>query len=116
MGSGRIESTGVPVIHFGSPPPVRKKKKKGKKRDSVDTVRGDATDSAARDASIKHPEHYPAHPSGIEPIQIAKHESFGRGNIIKYVMRAPYKGAELSDLLKAQFYLEQEIERVQNAG
>lgn len=65
--------------------------------------------------TIKRPSHYAgAHPSGVEPIQITKHETFVRGNIIKYVMRAPYKGKELEDLLKAQQYLAWEIERVRD--
>lgn len=61
--------------------------------------------------AVKHPSHY-YHPSGIEVIQITKHETFVRGNIIKYVLRAPYKGDELQDLLKAREYLDMEIERV----
>ena len=63
------------------------------------------------DDVVKNPRHY-AHPSGIEVIDITRYESFLRGNIIKYVMRAPYKGAELQDLQKAAQYLEWEIERV----
>lgn len=61
---------------------------------------------------IKRPAHYTEHPSGIEPIQITKYETFLRGNILKYVMRAPYKGRELEDLKKARQYLDWEIERV----
>lgn len=57
-------------------------------------------------------EHYKSHPSGIEAIEITQYESFLRGNIIKYIMRAPYKGTELEDLEKAQEYLTWEIERV----
>ncbi len=57
-------------------------------------------------------EHYKSHPSGIEAIEITQFESFLRGNIIKYVMRAPYKGDELADLEKAAEYLQWEIERV----
>jgi len=60
---------------------------------------------------VKHPSHYTAHPSGIEVIEITKHESFLRGNIIKYVLRAPYKGNELQDLKKARQYLDWEIEQ-----
>lgn len=56
--------------------------------------------------------HYKSHPSGIEAIEITQYESFLRGNIIKYVMRAPYKGSELADLEKAAEYLQWEIERV----
>jgi hypothetical protein len=57
--------------------------------------------------------HYQSHPSGIEAIEITQYESFLRGNIIKYLLRAPYKGTELQDLFKAKQYLEWEIERVQ---
>lgn len=57
-------------------------------------------------------EHYRSHPSGIEAIEITQYESFLRGNIIKYVLRAPYKGDELADLEKAAEYLQWEIERV----
>ena len=53
------------------------------------------------------------HPSGIETIQITRHESFLRGNILKYVLRAPYKGSELEDLKKASVYLQWEIERLE---
>ena len=56
--------------------------------------------------------HYKQHPSGIEPLDIAKWESFNRGNIIKYVMRAPYKGDELGDLTKARDYIDAEIEMI----
>jgi len=62
---------------------------------------------------ITKPSHYNVHPSGIEPIEICKHETFLRGNIIKYVMRAPYKGNELQDMKKAQENLRLEIERLE---
>lgn len=64
---------------------------------------------------VEHPAHY-QHPSGIEVIDITKHETFVRGNIIKYVLRAPYKGTELQDLKKAKQYLEWEIERLEASG
>ncbi|OJU41847.1 MAG: hypothetical protein BGN97_03615 [Microbacterium sp. 69-10] len=63
--------------------------------------------------SVKHPGHYTSHPSGVEVIEITRHESFLRGNILKYVLRAPRKGNELEDLRKAQTYLAWEIERVE---
>lgn len=61
---------------------------------------------------VKHPKHY-FHPSGIEVIDITRYESFLRGNILKYVLRAPYKGNELQDLKKAAQYLNWEIERIE---
>lgn len=63
---------------------------------------------------VNTPTHY-QHPSGIEVIEITRHESFLRGNVLKYVLRAPYKGNELEDLKKAAKYLAWEIERVENA-
>ena len=63
---------------------------------------------------VNHPSHYNSHPSGIEAIQITEHETFLRGNILKYVLRAPYKGNELEDLEKAAWYLQREIQRVRN--
>jgi hypothetical protein len=64
---------------------------------------------------VKHPSHYTSHPSGIEVIKITQHETFLRGNIIKYVLRAPYKGSELEDLKKARQYLDWEIEQKEAA-
>jgi hypothetical protein len=62
---------------------------------------------------VASPTHYRSHPSGIETIEITRHESFLRGNILKYVLRAPYKGNELQDMLKARAYLDWEIEMLQ---
>jgi uncharacterized protein DUF3310 len=62
---------------------------------------------------VNNPSHY-QHPSGIEVIDITRHESFLRGNVLKYVLRAPYKNNELEDLKKAAKYLAWEIERVEN--
>src|SRR5690625_2322401 len=36
-----------------------------------------------RQGAISHPAHYTAHPSGIETIEITRHETFLRGNILK---------------------------------
>lgn len=63
--------------------------------------------------AVAHPSHYTSHPSGIETIQITKHESFLRGNILKYVLRAPYKNREVEDLRKARQYLDWEIARAE---
>ncbi len=56
-----------------------------------------------------NPPHYRAHPSGIECIQVTRHFSFNLGNVIKYLWRAPLKGAQLEDLKKARWYLNDEI-------
>lgn len=62
---------------------------------------------------IDQPEHYTSHPSGIEVIDITRHETFLRGNVLKYVLRAPYKGREVEDLKKAMRYLQWELDRAQ---
>lgn len=61
---------------------------------------------------VNHPRHYTIHPSGIETIEITEHMNFCLGNVIKYVMRAPYKGKQIEDLEKAAWYLNREINRL----
>lgn len=61
--------------------------------------------------AIDHPVHYTSHPSGIEPIQITRFESFTRGNAIKYLMRAGRKDPDPRiDLRKARRYIDFELE------
>ena len=59
---------------------------------------------------INHPEHYTK--GGIEVREFIDswRLDFNSGNVIKYVVRAPYKGTELQDLKKAQNYLNHLIE------
>lgn len=68
--------------------------------------------------TVKHPEHYNSHPSGIEAIDIAKHHNFCIGNVIKYIWRAGLKDPDqpdktIEDLKKAKQYLEFEIQRLE---
>jgi hypothetical protein len=69
------------------------------------TTKHDAGDS------VNHPDHYNAHPSGVECIEIVRHHSFNVGNVIKYLWRDGLKDTtvELEDLKKAAFYLNDEI-------
>ena len=52
---------------------------------------------------------------GIEPIDfINSHNlNFNLGNVVKYIVRSPYKGTQLEDLKKARDYINFEIERLQ---
>ena len=60
---------------------------------------------------------------GFELIQLLGQLNFNRGNAVKYLARAGTKpafgmslgDAELQDLLKAQFYVNREVERLNNA-
>lgn len=64
-------------------------------------------------SKVDHPSHYN---KGIEAIVVIEswNLNFSLGNVIKYVLRAPYKGTELEDLEKARFYLTREIERIKS--
>lgn len=62
---------------------------------------------------INHPPHYTNHPSGIECIEITRHENFNCGNAIKYIWRRNDKGTPIEDLKKAVFYLKDEIKRLE---
>lgn len=59
--------------------------------------------------NVNHPDHYTAHPSGVECIQITEHMNFCLGNAVKYIWRADMKGG-LEDLKKAVWYIQREIE------
>lgn len=59
---------------------------------------------------VANPPHYQQYPFG-EVIDITKHLGFLDGNVVKYVLRAPYKGSEIEDLKKAQQYLAWLIEK-----
>ena len=62
---------------------------------------------------VNHPRHYNRHPSGIECIEIVRHMNFNLGNAVKYIWRAGLKDtdAEIQDLEKAVWYLNDEIQR-----
>lgn len=59
---------------------------------------------------VNHPQHYTAHPSGVECIQITEHLNFCIGNAVKYLWRADLKNG-LEDLEKAAWYIQRELER-----
>jgi hypothetical protein len=63
---------------------------------------------------VNHPTHYTGHPSGVECITITEHFNFCRGNAIKYIWRAGQKMGTIQDLKKAVWYLNREIERLEN--
>ena len=64
--------------------------------------------------NVNKPPHYTAHPSGVECIEITEHMNFCLGNAIKYIWRAGLKKNEVEDLKKAVWYLNREIERLEN--
>jgi hypothetical protein len=60
-----------------------------------------------------NPDHYRNHPSKVECIQITEHMNFCLGNAIKYLWRAGEKGDAIEDLLKARWYVDREIQRLE---
>lgn len=68
----------------------------------------------SEDSDVNEPPHYNSHPSGVECIQITEHMNFCRGNAIKYIWRADFKGTPVKDLKKAVWYLKKEIKRISN--
>lgn len=64
---------------------------------------------------VDNPAHYKAlTPEPIDVIEGWKLD-FLRGNAVKYIARAPFKGNELEDLKKAQFYLNRAIAKLEAA-
>lgn len=66
--------------------------------------------------NVNHPRHYTEHPSGVECIQITEHMGFNLGNAVKYIWRADLKGKQVEDLKKAVWYINREIERINNGS
>lgn len=63
--------------------------------------------------AVNHPSHYTQYP--VEVIELTRHMNFCKGNAVKYVARAGFKGGpekELEDLDKAIWYLKDEREQV----
>ena len=60
---------------------------------------------------VNHPQHYTRYSIEVKDLIVEVSEYFppkmvfAIGNVIKYVLRAPFKGSCLEDLEKAQFYL-----------
>lgn len=66
----------------------------------------------AKERDAINPQHYKAHPSGVECIQITEHYGFNIGNAIKYLWRAGLKtDSPIEDFRKAIWYIEREISK-----
>ena len=65
---------------------------------------------------INHPAHYGGPDDPYEAIKVieAWNLNFHLGNVLKYVARAGRKDDRLTDLKKARFYLDREIQRQEN--
>lgn len=60
-----------------------------------------------------HPEHYKGK---VQPIDLidAQDLNFNLGNVVKYCCRQGKKESALDDLKKAQYYLNREIQKLEN--
>lgn len=75
------------------------------------------TPDEERNAAV-NPAHYKWHPRA-ESVDVAEFFNFNLGNAIKYIWRSGgpvTKGEIETDLLKAIWYIQREIQRVKNAA
>jgi hypothetical protein len=72
-----------------------------------EVVSGDTHDA------VNHPAHYTWLPGGLEVIDITKNFGFVRGNALKYLFRADFKGRTVEDLKKARWYIDYEIKQLE---
>lgn len=82
-------------------------------QDSGGAAPGSQDDPSASLEDPINPSHYRRHPSGVECIDITRHMNFNVGNAVKYIWRAGQKGDAIEDLKKAQWYLNDEIVRLE---
>lgn len=80
---------------------------------SFSIANADGTVTEAEDL-VNHPSHYTGFSNGAEVIDITENLNFNRGNAVKYLARAGAKDpeTEMQDLLKAQFYVNREVNRL----
>ncbi|MCP1646970.1 DUF3310 domain-containing protein [Pseudomonas nitroreducens] len=85
--------------------------------DHWNAIQSGASDDHSSETAdmVNHPPHYSGHPSGVECIQVTERLSFNLGNAFKYVFRHRAKNGQ-EDLLKAQWYLNRELERSDLVG
>ena len=83
----------------------------------IDWVDGGVKGDPGVYESVDHPDHYNWIP-GIECMDVVKHMNFPIGNAMKYLWRAGRKPgiSSIEDLKKAKFYIETEIERLEQIG
>lgn len=62
-------------------------------------------------SAVEHPQHYNAHPSGVEAIDVIEHLTGNIFNTVKYVWRADHKGKTVEDIEKALWYIKRELFR-----
>ena len=60
-----------------------------------------------------NPAHYRRHPSGIECIEVTRWMNFNIGNAVKYLWRYMDKVDPVENLKKAQWYIDDEIRRLE---
>ncbi len=72
-----------------------------------------ASDGVADHDPVNRPSHYTV--TKLSPLEVIEEWklNYHRGQVLKYLGRAPYKGNELEDLKKAQWYLAREIVRLE---
>lgn len=60
---------------------------------------------------VNHPPHYNQFPMEVIDIIEMYNLNFHQGNVIKYILRSPFKGTLVQDLEKAAWYLARDIKR-----
>ena len=65
---------------------------------------------------VNHPSHY--NMGKYEAIDVIEdwNLNFNLGNAVKYLARAGHKGNIIEDLKKAKWYIDREIQRLENKG
>ena len=77
--------------------------------------KSEKTESAVGQDMVNHPAHY----GGDNPMEVINiidyyNLNFDLGNVTKYVLRCNSKGEKLKDLKKAAWYLQHEINKLEN--
>ena len=75
---------------------------------SIDNAKPEEWNGAKKDM-VNHPPHYCRGKIEVLDAILDWCLPYCLGNVVKYIVRSPYKGNEIEDLKKAQFYFNRHI-------
>ena len=83
----------------------------------MEIVEGRVTTIGGKRDVVDHPDHYTWHPAGVEAVTICEEFNYNLGNAIAYIWRSggtTKKGDVETDLQKAIWYIQRELERIRS--
>lgn len=83
--------------------------------DNTPKIASEINEEVRNDKAVNHPTHYSL-PGGHSVIELVEHLNLCQGHAVQYVMRCEHKGNKRQDLMKAKWYINRELSRMDRYG